>query len=273
MNYIHEMSETFFAFNVWDVNSAKSIIDAAAKLQKPVILQTSSRIFSILDKKEFYQYIKSYAERKQIKAYLHLDHCRDFHIICEAIESNWDSVMFDGSHLPLNENILLTNKVCSIAHRRGVLVEAEVGQIKGTEEDLQVVDASIASLSEIQCFLEQTSVDLFAAAIGNAHGLYQGIPKIHYEIIEKINSINRIPFVIHGGTGLAEDVFQKLLSYKNVKKINISTDVKQSYRKALIDAYQEGLLQENGFEATQIEQKIHDAIMDMAYRKIRLLTK
>jgi Fructose/tagatose bisphosphate aldolase len=273
MKYIHEMSEPVFAFNIWDVNSAKSIIDAAAKLQKSVVLQTSSRIFSILDKKEIYQYIKSYAERKQIKAYLHLDHCRDFHVICEAIDSNWDSVMFDGSHLSLNENILQTNKVCSIAHRKGILVEAEVGKIKGAEEDLQVVDASIASFSEIQCFLEQTSVDLFAASIGTAHGLYQGVPKIHYDMIAKINNVTKIPFVIHGGTGLAEDVFYKLLSYKNVKKINISTDVKQSYRKALVNVYQDGLLQENGFEATAIEQKIHDAIMNMAYKKISLLTK
>jgi Fructose/tagatose bisphosphate aldolase len=271
MKYIYSESERFFAFNVWDVNSAKSIIDAAGKLKKNIILQTSSRIFSNLDKEEFYQYIKGYAKKMNVDVYFHLDHCRDFSMICEAIHSKWDSVMFDGSHLPLVENIKITNEVCEIAHKNDVLVEAEVGQIKGVEENITSESDVIADIVEIETFFNETNIDLFAAAIGTAHGLYKGEPQIHYELIDQIRQMKDIPFVIHGGTGLSEAVFRDLLSYKNVKKINISTEVKQSYRKAIVKAYKNDLLAEKGFEATQIEQNIHDEIMNMAYQKIKLL--
>lgn len=273
MKYIHNRAEQFFAFNVWDVNSAKSIIDAAAKFQKAVILQTSARIFQSLDKKEFYQYIKSYAEQKNVNAYIHLDHCRDFQLICEAIYENWDSVMFDGAHLNIKENIRITNEICEIAHANNVLVEAEIGQIKGAEEDIVVSRESIADINEIKIFLKETKIDLFAAAIGTAHGLYRGIPQIHYEIISEIAQMSDLPFVIHGGTGLSEEVFRKLLSYKNVKKINISTDVKQAYRGALVAAYKDGLLNKEKFEPALIEKKIHNEIMKMAGKKFELLIK
>ncbi|MDF2565864.1 MAG: gatY [Massilibacillus sp.] len=272
MKYMAENAGQFFAFNVWDINSAKAIIDAATELKRAVILQTSARVFSALDKNEFRIYINSYAKRRGIGVYLHLDHCRNLEIIDEAIQSGWDSVMIDASHLPIYDNIAMTNTVSKMAKKHKVLVEAEIGQIKGTEEDLSVENEVIANIEEVEKFLQETQVDMLAVAIGTAHGVYKGIPQIHYDMIAKVGNLTDIAFVVHGGTGLADDVLLKMFSYKNVKKINISTEVKQAYRSAILECEEKGFLQRGGFEAVKIEKTIHDYIMQMARQKMRLLS-
>jgi ketose-bisphosphate aldolase len=271
MKYITNASKAFFAFNIWDIASAKAIIDAAACVSYDVILQTSPGIFTALDTDEFYTYIKSYSARQGVNAYLHLDHCRDLHILQAAICANWDSVMLDASHLPLHENIKQVNIACSWARGKNVLVEAEIGQIKGTEEDIVFDSSDVADLDEVREFLEKTEVDLLAVAIGTAHGLYASVPRIRYELVEQVRMFTEIPFVVHGGSGLSDDTLRHLLSYPNVKKINFSTEVKQAYRLALLECEKNNLLVQKGFEPIKIEKCIHDKIMEMAVNKIKLL--
>lgn len=271
MAYISENSAAFFAFNIWDTESARAVIDAGEAMGRDVILQTSSSIFEMLDKDAFCAWLRAYISQKSINAYLHLDHCRDKALIYQAVDFGWDSVMFDGSQLDLAANINITNEIVQYAHARGCLVEAEVGYIGKALANSKQTEIMIASREDIDYFLQKTDVDLFAAAFGTAHGLYKGKPVLHYELIDYIHEISDVPFVVHGGTGLSDEAFKELLGHENVKKINISTDVKQAYREAVTKAWQLGYFLRDGFEAARIEKMIYESIVRMAKGKLVLL--
>lgn len=269
--YISPDSQQYFAFNVWSMESAKAVIDAAEAVQKNVILQTSMRAFEHLDKEGFCTFIKAYAKKKNIQAFLHLDHCKKMESIQEAILRGWDSVMIDASDQDLEENIRITNEVCELAGKAGVLVEAEVGQICGQEDEVSAMEAGVARIEDIDRFLQNTNVHMLAAAVGTVHGLNRAKLNIHYDLIEKTGSISDIPFVIHGGTGLTENTFLHLLSYKNVKKINLSTEVKLAYRQGVEESIQRGFMKKDGFDPLKMQEMIDKAIKNMAIRKLKLL--
>lgn len=269
--YINPSSEQYFAFNIWNIESAKAVIDAAAHAKRNLILQTSTKAFQQLDKKEMRFFVTNYAKRKGICAYLHLDHCKKIALIKEAVDHGWDSVMIDASEQPLVENIKRTNEVCGIAKEHGVLVEAEVGQIAGVEEEIKAQEAGIARMEDVKRFLEGTEVDMLAVAIGTAHGLYKGTPSLHYDLLGQVAELADIPLVIHGGTGLDEGELRRLLSYKSVKKINISTDVKLAYRQGICDSLKSGDLEPAGFDPLKVTEAIRYSICKMAKEKLVLL--
>ncbi len=268
--YLSPTSRQFFAFNVWDFSSAKAIIDAASKSETSIILQTSMKAFAKLDKKEFRMFITQYSKQKRVNVYLHLDHCKKRELFEDAITAGWDSVMIDASERPLLENIQITDEICRIAHEQNVLVEAEIGHIAGVEDGEEITQGGIADIKDVEIFINNTGIDSLAVAIGTAHGLYKGKPSLHYDILEKTANISDIPLVIHGGTGLSDDVFKKLLSYSNVKKINISTDVKQAYRTGLCLSEKEKLLEKDGFDPLKIVANIHYCIEQMALHYLNL---
>ena len=121
--------------------------------------------------------------------------------------------------------------------------------------------------------MKNSKAHILAAAVGTSHGLYKGLPKIHYDLIEGISEFTDIPLAIHGGTGLTDEMFLKLLSYGNVKKINISTDVKMAYRWGIMESVQKGYTDESGFDPLKVENVIHDSLEEMAVNKLRLLRK
>ncbi len=269
-SYIGINSQQYFAFNIWSMQSAKAVMDAAAQEKQNVILQTSMKAFVQLDKEELAAYVKSYGKKKNIRAYLHLDHCRKLEYIRQAVEYGWDSVMIDASDKTIEENIQITNEVTDMAKKKGILVEAEVGQICGQEDEAASVTTGLAAMEDIALFLRNTDIDMLAAAVGTVHGLYTGTPHIHYDMISAIARITKIPFVVHGGTGLSDEMLLRLLSHDNVKKINISTDVKLAYRNGIEACIHTGKMGKEGFNPLEIEKSIHDAIRDMAVGKMRL---
>lgn len=270
-NYLSE-HKPMFAFNIWDINSAEAVLDGAIQCGKDIILQTSASVFDTLNKRQLREFVNSYTEEKGINAWLHLDHCRDMKLIWQAIECGWDSVMIDASDKTLDENIDLTIQVIKYAHERQTLVEAEVGQVKGVEDDIIVKQAAVAAREDIDRFLAETDVDMLAVAFGNAHGVYAGEPELHYDLVEYTVQQSDIPFVVHGGSGLSDDVLLRLLSIPKVKKINISTEVKLAYREGILQASERGFLEQKGFQATKVENCIHDAIVDKVESKLKLLS-
>ena len=259
------INEQLFAFNVWDFESAKAVIDAAASVNQDVILQTSTGIFKAIPSWIFSDFIHSYSEYNGIHAWLNLDHCKEKEILFSAIDSGWDMVMADGSSLPIQDNISFTNDIISYAHSKNVLVEAEVGQVKGIEDDITVQQDLIASKDDIERFLSETSVDFIAVAFGNAHGEYKVEPNLHYDLVEYTTSITDKPFVVHGGSGLPDDVLLRLISIPGVKKLNISTDLKMAYKcgieKTLVSWSQP-------IDASTL---IHNEIVSVVVSKISLL--
>ena len=271
--YINPQSIQYFAFNIWNIESAKAVIDAAAQMKKNVILQTSTEAFVQINKEEMRLFVSNYAKNKGIQVYLHLDHCKKIDLIKEAINYKWDSVMIDGSELPLEENIRITNKVCDITREYEIPVEAEIGRIPRAEEGIQAMKTGVARLKDVQTFINATNVNMLAVAIGTSHGIYQGIPDLHYDLLERVMQIVEVPLVIHGGSGITDDMLRRLLSYKNVKKINISTDVKQAYRNGIYKSLQNGYLEKDGFDPLKVTHIIDDSIEHMVKEKLRILDK
>lgn len=269
-NYLQE-NNTMFAFNIWDLNSAQSVIDAAAVEHQNIILQTSAGLYSKLPHKQLREFVSSYQKEKSIKVWLHLDHCKSEDMIMDAIKNGWDSVMIDASAKPVDENIEITNRITKYAHENNILVEAEVGQVIGVEDDICVMEAAVASRLDVKRFIENTNVDMLAVAFGNAHGVYKGEPELHYDLVEYTTSISDTPFVVHGGSGLSTEVLERLIKIPNVKKINISTEVKIAYRDGIVSAYQQGFMNENGFQAIKVNNFIDESIQRLVIDKLKLL--
>ncbi len=255
----------YFAFNIWDFESARAVIDAAASIQHDIILQTSTGIYKALPACAFSNFVKTYAAYRGIHALLNLDHCKEKETLFHAVNSGWDMVMADGSSLPIQQNIDFTNEVISYAHAHGVLVEAEVGQVKGIEDDVIVRQDAIASREEIAEFLHRTDVDLIAVAFGNAHGEYKVEPNLRYDLVEYTTSITDKPFVVHGGSGLSDEVLTKLIRIPGVKKINISTDLKMAYKRGIEKA------SSSWSQPINASKIIHDEIMSESVAKMKLL--
>lgn len=218
------------AFNIFNYLSARAVIQGASEIGCPVILQTSAGTVRKFGPQELGTMLRQLAWNAPVNVLIHLDHCTDIELAKACIDNGWDSVMYDGSHLPLEQNIADCRTVAEYAHRRGVHVEGELGRIAGVEEDIAVDagDATGASLEEALYFARSSGIDALAPAIGTAHGVYKGVPKINFDLVKQINEAIDTPIVIHGGTGLSSETFAKLIE-NGGSKVNVSTAIKHAY--------------------------------------------
>ena len=224
------------AFNVNNMEIIQAIIEAAEETRSPVILQASQGGLKYAGLEYIATLGKLAAEKATVPVALHLDHGTDFGQIMGCIRNGFSSVMIDASQYPLEENIRLTNKVIEVAHAVGVTVEAELGKIGGTEDDITVAekDATFTDPAEAKAFVEATNVDYLAVAVGTAHGVYQGEPKLDFERIKALREAIDIPLVLHGSSGVPYDALRKAVSL-GVCKINIDTDIRISFANAVKD--------------------------------------
>ena len=226
------------AFNILDYNSTKAVILAAEETNAPVIIQTSAKTVIFWGAPAIISWVRHLADSSSVPIALHLDHCKDLDLIKECIESGWTSVMIDASSKPFEENLSLSRQVVKMARPKNVTVEAELGAIVGVEDDIHVKqqDAHLADPEQAVEFCEKVEPDCFAPAIGTAHGVYKGVPKIAYELLEEIAAKTPVPIALHGGTGLADDVFKKCISL-GCSKVNISTQLKYAFIDGFVNYY------------------------------------
>ncbi|MBA4548113.1 class II fructose-1,6-bisphosphate aldolase [Thermoactinomyces intermedius] len=212
-------------FNVNNLEFVQAIIEAGKEERSPLIFGASEGAIRYMGLNNVVALAKAAAEEADVPVALHLDHGSSFEVVMKCIRAGFSSVMFDGSHYPFEENIRLTKKVVEAAHAVGVSVEGELGTIGGVEDDLNVSeeDAALADPDQAIRFWEETKVDAMAIAVGTAHGMYKGEPKIRYDIIEKVASQIEAPIVLHGGSGVPDESIQKAVSL-GVGKINVNTE-------------------------------------------------
>jgi len=227
------------AFNILDYNSMKAVIETAQEMQSPVIVQTSEKTIRFWGFKPIMTWMRELTENASVPVAIHLDHCKDLSFIQGCIDAGWSSVMIDASSKPFEENMSLSQCVVSMATPHGVSVEAELGEIGGIEEDISIneEDAHLASTKNARIFLENVKVDCFAPAIGTAHGIYKGEPKIAFDRLKEIGEFTDTPLALHGGTGLSEEVFKKCIAL-GCAKINISTQLKYAFIDGFLQYYQ-----------------------------------
>lgn len=229
------------AYNMIDYNSARSIIDGAAELDAPVIVQVSVKTIKHWGFKPIATWVRMLAEGVSIPVVLHVDHCSDVNVIKGCIDAGWTSVMFDGSALPFKENLAKSLEVYKLTEAAGVGLEAEMGAIGGVEDDKFVAEdkALLANYDECVAFCkEMPKLAVFAPAIGTAHGFYKGEPKIAYDLLQKITAAVDIPIALHGGTGLSQEQFDRCIA-GGCAKVNISTMHKRCFIEGFVNLKQE----------------------------------
>jgi len=228
------------AFNITNLIQMEAVVEAAVNKKAPLIIQTSVTPSKFLDCRVLSNIYKTLAGSAPIPICLHLDHCTDVVYCKECANAGYTNIMIDASKQVFQENIKQTREVCDYCHSIGdISVEGELGTVSGIEDQVKVVEDEAALCDPEQAleFVEQTGVDIFAPAIGTAHGVYKTKdPKLDFDRLKKISELingdkTRVPLVIHGGTGLQPDVAKKLVSLGG-SKFNVSTDLKH----ALIDA-------------------------------------
>ena len=223
------------AFNILNHLTTKAVIEECAAQRSPVIIQTSVATVKFYGTEQLSAMVRSEAEFADIPITLHLDHCTDLTLAKKCVDVGWSSIMIDGSHKPFAENIAVTKELSDYAHLQNVGVEGELGAIAGVEDDISVADkdAHLADIGQSEEFVQKTGIDAFAPAVGTAHGMYKGEPKLDFDRFTEIRKVcGNVPLVVHGGTGLSDEVFQRFIRL-GASKINISTAIKESYMKAM----------------------------------------
>jgi 6-phospho-5-dehydro-2-deoxy-D-gluconate aldolase len=220
--------------NINSFQWAEAILEAAQEEQSPIIVASSDRLVDYLGGfKTIATMVNRIVEDKNITVpvALHLDHGSSVERCKEAIDAGYTSVMIDGSHYPIDENIEMTKQVTEYAKLHSVSVEAEVGTVGGNEDGL-IGGIQYADPEECLRIVNETGIDALAAALGSVHGPYQGEPKLGFDEMKKISDLTNIPLVLHGGSGIPDYQIQKTIELGH-SKINVNTECLQAWTKAI----------------------------------------
>ena len=264
------------AFNITNLIQMEAVVEAAVNMQAPLIIQTSVAPSKFLQPHILGNIYRTLAEEAPIPICLHLDHCSEVDYCKTCADAGYTNIMIDASKQAFEENIRQTKEVVDYCHAKGdISVEGELGTVSGVEDQVIVAEdeAALCDPGQALQFVEETGVDIFAPAIGTAHGVYKTKnPKLDFERMAEIHAlINgkqvRIPLVVHGGTGLQPEVVKKLVSLGG-SKFNVSTDLKHT----LIDAtYDYISMHRDEYNPGKIDLAVKAAIMDKIRYWIDLL--
>jgi ketose-bisphosphate aldolase len=255
------------AFNPVDYASMKAIVAAATDLAAPVILQTSAKTVKYYGHEPIVNWVRELAGLSPVPIALHLDHGKDPKMIARCIETGWTSVMIDASDKPYEENLALTKEIVALAAKRGVGVEAELGEIGGVEEDVIVAEGQDhnADVAQALAFCREVDLAVFAPAIGTAHGFYKHEPTIAWNVLEEISQATSTPLALHGGTGLSDEIIQRCIR-QGCAKINISTNLKHVFIDSFVTYHQE---HPQEYEPLKLLATQATAMTSLAAEKIR----
>lgn len=280
------------AFNTSNIEITQAIIEAHEELHAPVIVATSTSAIEYCGIEVLASIIRQMAMQAKIPVSLHLDHGTDYSLIVNCLRHGWTSIMIDGSHAPLRENIAITREVVKIAHAVGVSVEAELGRLGGIEDNISVAerDARLTDPDEAEQFVKATECDTLAVAIGTSHGAYKfkGEAKLAFDRLEEIGRRIDVPLVMHGASTVIPEIIEKANRYGanlgaakgvpledikkaislGITKVNIDTDL----RLAFTAGVREILAQKPElFDPRKIVGAGKKAIKEVVKSKIKLL--
>lgn len=248
-------------FNVFSLAWAKACIAAAEETQKTVILMTNKAMVDHYGVAWLGRNLSELVKQTTAKVFVHLDHCRDMDIIKEAVHSGYDSIMYDGSHLSLEENIANTKLAAKIAHDQGCFIEGEVGSVAYMDEPGTYTEytSPIGALK----FFEQTKVDALAVSVGSIHRCLEKNVQIDYELLSKIEDKVDVPLVIHGTSSIKDDDIIRL-KQSRVAKFNLGTDLRIAYADTLRDLLTNTAI----FDKLQLDAKAYEAVQAIAKKAI-----
>lgn len=216
------------AFNVENMEMVMAVIAAAEELHAPVMLQTTPSTVSYAGLDLYLANCRAVAEKASVPVAMHLDHGNSFELAMQALRTGYTSIMIDGSHQVFEENIVLTRRVVEACAPSGIPVEAELGKVGGKEDDLDGGNGGYTVPEEAREFAERTGVDSLAVAIGTAHGVYKGEPRLDLDRLSEIRGLVSIPLVLHGASGLSEEAVRESIR-RGICKVNFATELRIAY--------------------------------------------
>jgi fructose-bisphosphate aldolase class II len=220
------------AINIVNDLTLEAVLAAADELRSPMIVQTSVKTVRSIGLEVLKGMWDTTAARGRVPVALHLDHCPDREVISACLAAGWSSVLFDAHELSVEENERQCIEVVAEARRHGAHVEGEIEGIRGVEDGIgSDTEGPVQTLEVAVGFIERTGVDIFAPAIGNAHGLYKARPTLDHQRISDLVAATGIPMALHGGTGLSAEQFSELIA-RGCAKVNVSTALKMAYMEA-----------------------------------------
>ncbi len=256
------------AFNIVNDLTLEAVLAAAVDLRAPVIVQTSVKTVKSIGRDVLYGMWRTMTAGIEVPVTLHLDHCPERDVITSCLEGGWNSVLFDASSLPVEENQRQTKEVVAEARRYGAHVEGEIEGIKGVEDGVGSDEESTRqSLDVALTFIRETGIDCFAPAIGNAHGMYASAPTLDAQRVTDIVEAEPIPIALHGGSGMTDEQFADLIA-RGCAKVNISTALKRRYMKSNL-AYLREAEAADKWDPPSLFTHVRTNIVDMAQDHIR----
>ncbi len=264
------------AFNITNLVQMEAVVEAAIDKKAPLIIQTSVKPSQFLGRDVLVAIYRTLAESAPIPICLHLDHSTNVEYCKQCADAGYTNIMIDASKQPFEENIRQTKEIVDYCHAiGGISVEGELGTVSGVEDQIKVAEdeAALANPNQAVEFVERTGVDIFAPAIGTAHGVYKTKnPKVDFERMGKINQLLngdgvKTPLVVHGGTGLPDDYITKLVEVGGAK-FNVSTELKRTLINTTYNYISDNREQ---YDPGKIDVAIKDAIREVVGRWIDIL--
>jgi len=256
------------AINVVNDLTLEAVLAAAVEQRSPVIVQTSVKTVRSVGIDLLFGMWRELTSGIEVPVSLHLDHCPDRTVLSSCLRKGWNSVLFDGSRLPVEENQRQTVEVVAEARSYGANVEGEIEAITGVEDGIGSDEvAKQQSLPVALEFIRKTGVDVFAPAIGNAHGVYHAEPHLDAQRVSDIVAAQPIPIALHGGTGMTDAQFTDLIA-RGCAKVNISTALKVTYMKANL-SFLRGAQERDSWDPPSLFTSVRAAVLDMAAGHMR----
>ena len=216
------------AFNVENMEMVMAVIKACEELNAPAILQTTPSTVKYAGLDMYYANVAAAANRAKVPIALHLDHGNSFELAMQALRVGYTSIMIDGSKLELDENIALSKRVADACRPSNIPVEAELGKVGGKEDDMSCDDPGYTDPDDAVRFVNETGVTSLAVAIGTAHGIYKGEPKLDVERLSEIRKAVSIPLVLHGASGVPDEAVKDCIR-RGISKVNFATELRIAF--------------------------------------------
>ena len=253
------------AFNFYNLESAQAVADAANAVGKPVIMMITETTIEYAGLDEIINIFNTVRDNSKTPLFLHLDHGKDIGIIKECISRKFDSVMFDGSTQPFEQNVIVSTELRRAAHRKGVVFEAEIGKIGGCEDNVSS-ELFKTNPSEALRFFEQVKPDMLAVAIGNVHGVKTSSEQLDFSLLAKIQNTIKAPIVLHGCSNRAPREYSVAIG-EGVVKINIDTELRQTFVESVKRSIRKAT------DPREILGQARENIKKRALEKIRIFSK
>ncbi len=261
---INNANKALLATNFYNFETLKGVLLAAKDQNSSIILQMTKSSIDYLGLENAVSMAKTGLKYFGVEGWIHLDHGPNIDLVKACLDAGFDSVMYDGSELPLEQNIDNTKKVVALAEKYGANVEAELGYIAKLGQAKDKV--SYTSAEDALLFVQETGVDALAVAIGTAHGFYKEKPKLDFDRLKEIKEAVKIPLVLHGGSGVPVDDVRKAIK-NGICKVNVATEIKnifmQTLKKLLSDT--------DEIDLRKVFPPATNAVKDLVVGKLRMV--